>query len=921
MKKIIIGLFLVLVTFKAASQLVSNEIIESTTTEILFADFVKDLEKRQAVRFFYESDWLDSVVVKRRGIEASLNEVLDESFKGFPVSYLIDGPNVIITRNYKVQASLPDDFFRREDSENEKQIEAPEILTSYISEQAPKKVRSKDKVVIGNPHSVLQGNNSIVSGTVRHKADGEPAVGLQVYIKELNIGTVTDANGFYALRVPKGQNQITFKSIGLEDTIVSALVYSNGSLNVEMKESAVLINEVVVTADRDNNLKNLNIGVQQLDIETIKQLPATLGEVDILKTALLLPGVQTVGEGASGFNVRGGSADQNLILFDQIPIFNTSHLFGFFSVFNPETVKDFKLYKSGIPASYGGRVSSVFDVQAKRGKLESYSLSGGISPVTSKLTIEGPVIKDRLSLIIGGRSTYSDWILRKIDSPQTRNSSADFWDLTTKLYYRINNNNELSITSYQSQDDFRLNSDTTYHYKNNCMGLFFKHYFSTKTYAKLSGIYSSYQYNITSDEVPLSSFSLDYNIVYKSLKAEVLYSPNTKHNFVFGSEVIKYDMTPGDFTPLSAHSDISEFRLPKEKGVETGLYISDNLEIGSRLSLSLGLRYASFFVLGPYKEYHYNPLVPKMIESRMDSTFYSNNEVVKTYGGPEIRFSGRYTLGLKNSIKLSYNRIHQFIHMLSNSTAVSPTDVWKISDPSIKPLIGDQIAVGYYHNLLADKIEASAEVYYKKTMNHLDYKSGTSLLLNPDLDVSLLAGEGRAYGLEVMLKKDEGKVNGWVSYTYSKSEIKINGRFVEERINNGRFYPSDYDKTHDFSLITNYKPSRRYSLSSAISYSTGRPISFPVAKYNFRNNQLMHYTNRNEYRIPDYFRWDISLNIFENLKSKKVVHNFWTIGVYNLSGRNNAYSVFFKSTSKGVKGYLLSVFSQPIVNVSYNFRF
>jgi outer membrane receptor protein involved in Fe transport len=314
--------------------------------------------------------------------------------------------------------------------------------------------------------------------------------------------------------------------------------------------------------------------------------------------------------------------------------------------------------------------------------------------------------------------------------------------------------------------------------------------------------------------------------VYKSLKADVHYYPNEKHNFVFGAEIVKYDLTPGEFTPLSSESDITVFKLPKEQGVETGLYISDNIEINRRLSVSLGLRLANFFLLGPYKEYVYNPLVPKRVESRMDSVFYAKNEVVNVYGGPEIRFSSRYTLGLNNSLKLSYNRIHQFIHMLSNSSAISPTDVWKISDPAIKPLIGDQIALGYYHNLFANTIEFSAEVYYKQTKNHIDYKTGSNILLNPDLDVSLLSGNGRAYGLELLLKKDKGLLNGWISYAYSKSELKIDGKFVEEKINNGKYYPTDFDKPHNVSVVANYQYSKRFGFSSIVTYSTGRPLLF-----------------------------------------------------------------------------------------------
>jgi hypothetical protein len=646
-----------------------------------------------------------------------------------------------------------------------------------------------------------------------------------------------------------------------------------------------------------------------------------MGEVDIIKSTILLPGVQTVGEGASGFNVRGGSADQNLMLFDGAPIFNTSHLFGFFSVFNPEVIKDFTLYKSGIPARYGGRVSSIFDVAAKQGNLKKFAVSGGISPITGKLTVEGPLIKDRLSLIIGARSTYSNWILRKLDKPEFRNSKTEFYDLSSKFSYEINKNNLLTFTGYWSKDYFKLNSDTAYHYKNICSRLLFKHVFSTKVYGTLSAVYSNYEYNIASEKIPETSFNLKYNIAYKSAKTEIIYTPNTKHIFNFGTEIIKYDMTPGDFTPLNAGSDIKGKKLPKERGLETGLFINDEFAVNNKITISCGLRYAAFFVLGPCKVYEYSPEMSRSVESRKDSTTYSSNRIVKTYGGPEVRLSVRYNIGVNNSVKLSYSRIHQFLQMVTNSSAISPTDVWKISDAQMKPLTGDQVALGYYHNLLSNSIETSIEVYYKKNKNYLDYKSGAELLMNPNLEVDLLSGTGRAYGIEFLIKKKRGRINGWVSYAYAKTELKVNGEFSDEKINNGQYYPADYDKPHNFNIVSNYKHSRRFSLSSIFTFSTGRPITYPVAKYDFRGVQVMHYSNRNEYRIPNYKRWDISLNIDGNLKSRKLAHSSWSVGVFNVLGRKNVYSVFFKTTGKGVKGYQLSVFARPIVNVTYNFRF
>ena len=834
----------------------------------------------------------------------------------------MDGPNILITRNYKIFTALPRDFFIVDNDADNSPLDSIDLRYAFIEQASQEESNGGKSIIsIGDPANRYRGKTGVVSGIVRNEEDGEPIIGAVVYVKELEKGTVTDVYGYYVITLPKGNNEILFKYVGRKDTRIPVVINDDGTLNVNMKKNIVQLREVVITADKENNVKNLSVGMQSLNIETVKKIPTSMGEADIIKSAILLPGVQTVGEAASGINVRGGGADQNLILLDGAPIFNTSHLFGFFSVFNAEIIKDFKLYKSGIPARYGGRVSSVFDVTMKQGNRKKFVVSGGVSPVTGKLTVEGPVIKNKASFIIGGRSTYSDWILRRLDKPAFRNSTANFYDISGKFSYDLNNKNSMSIMGYQSADRFKLNSDTTYNYKNTGATLMYKHSFTKKIYGTVSAIYSNYEYNISSEKNPATSFNLKYNIDFKSLKTEFFYFPNSDHKLNFGAEFTRYYMTPGDFVPLLPESEIAEFKLPGEKGIESGLYINDEYTVNNRLTLSGGLRYAMFMALGPGKVYDYRTDVPLSVESRSDSTLYSSNRIIKTYGGPEVRFSARYKTGLNNSVKLSYNRIYQFLHMLTNSTSISPTDVWKISDAHIKPLIGNQIALGYYQNFLSNTVESSVEVYYKRTVNNLDYKSGAELILNPDLEVDLLSGIGRAYGIEFLIKKKYGRLNGWISYTYSRSELKVDGQFTSDKINNGEFYPASYDKPHDLTLVTNFKYSRRISISNNFTYSTGRPISYPVAKYNLRGRELIHYSNRNEYRIPDYLRWDFSLNIDGNLKSKKLAHSSLSFGVYNVTGRKNAYSVFFKASRKGVKVYQLSIFARPIFNVTYNFRF
>ena len=749
--------------------------IKADYDSIPFTEFATELEQNEDLHFFFKKTWVDTIVVKQNRIPLTLEQLLNDTFKGSYLNSYFDGSNIIVTNKYPIHTTLPDDFFAAKKKPRQQSLHTPEVQYAFI-DQAEKKA---DPDVLKFGDSILASADKFnLSGVIRDEENGEPIVGAQIYVKDLNIGTVTDINGNYSIVLPKGMHNVLFRHMGKRDFNQPIMLYKNGVLNMDMAGSLVLLNEVVVTAASESNVHNLKTGSVKLNIEEIKQLPALMGEVDIIKSATLLPGVQTVGEGTSGFNVRGGSADQNLVLLDDMPIFNSSHLFGFFSVFNPETIKDFELYKSGVPPRFGGRISSIFDITAKQGNLKKHVVSGGISPITGKLTVEGPIIKNKLSYIVGGRTTYSNWALRKLDRTQFKNSNANFYDFSAKIAYDINRNNSLGLTLYQSKDNFQLNSDTTYNFENQSARLFYKRLINQKLYGTISAIYSNYRYGISSNEVPALAFNLKYDIDYQSIKTSFFYLPNPKHTINLGAEVTKYKIVPGNYTPFDKNSDIIPIKIPKEQGIETGLFINDEYEINDRLTVSAGLRYALFFVMGPAKVYEYQPNATRTVESRIDSTTYPSNKIIKTYGGPEVRLSSRYSLSAHNSLKVSYNRIHQFLHMLTNSSAISPTDIWKMSDANIKPLIGDQVTAGYYHNLFDNMVEASVEVYYKSMQNSLDYKSGAELLLNPDLEVDILSGVGRAYGVEVLLKKKSGRLNGWISYTYSRSLLKVNGTFA-----------------------------------------------------------------------------------------------------------------------------------------------
>ena len=918
MKKILLALSL-LTSLTLRSQ-TDNILINRNYDNRYFIDLIKDLGKSTTINFFYDSNDIDSIKVVQNEVPASLNRILDSTLNN-NYSYIINNNNVIITQDYKIDTSLP--YYFTVDAFLNEKAKKEIVNADFLKEEEVKEKIHDDGIIkLGSPSAGNDGKQATVSGYIKESETGEPIIGCVVYIKDLEIGTVSDLYGYYVLSLPKGRYEIDYIFIGRKKESKKVYLYDNGSLNVNLKEELIELKGVVITAHKEHNVKGLQMGINKLDIKTLKQIPSSLGEVDLLKSALLLPGVQTVGEGASGFNVRGGSTDQNLILLDGAPIFNSSHLFGFFSAFNADIIREFKLYKSGIPAKYGSRIASVFDISVKNGDRKKISGSGGISPITSRLILEGPILNHKGSFVIGGRRTYSEWLLKKIDVKELKYSSASFYDFNAKLNYDINDNNTLMASYYSSSDYFRLNSDTTYNYKNFNTSINWKHNYSSKIYSTLSGIYSNYNYQIKSNSNPYNAFEIDYNIDYRELKTEFSYFPNENHTLNFGSSIIRYSLNPGSRKPDSELSIISELNLAEEKGIETALFFADEIIVTNRLSVNAGIRLSGFFVLGPDTVYDYNPNVAKSENAITDSIIHFNNDLIKFWKSPELRFSSRYKTGNNSSIKLSYSEGVQYIHMMSNTTAISPTDIWKMSDAYIPPQKGKQIALGYYQNLSKNVIEASVEVYYKTIEDIIDYKPGTRLILNPNLERYILNGIGKAYGVELLVKKKYGKLNGWIGYTYSSSKIKIDGPFIEEKINNGEYYPTNYDKPHDFTLVSNYKFTRRFSVSSNVTYSTGRPITLPVSKFFFRDRQLVHYSERNQFRIPDYFRWDLSLNIEGSHKRQKLAHSSLSISVYNVTGRDNVYSIYFISNPrKQVNAYKLSVFAYPIPTVTYNFKF
>lgn len=882
-------------------------------------EFFEKLEAQAPVHFFYDSKKLDSVEVNLRAENELLSSVLEKALKGTLLQFAVDADNnVYITRGARIATSLPRGFFPAPG--RPAPVPAADSLVDYdLAQKKSRVVTSENKLYeIGIKTNTVRGN-AIVTGTVRNAKTGEPVVNASVFI-DSRYYTVTDSYGNYSLTVPAGKYTLNILGLGMRDTKLQLAVYSDGKLDVELAEQITTLKEVVVSSRKTLNITNVNMGVARLDIQTIRKVPSVFGEADILRVITSLPGVKTVGEASTGFNVRGGSADQNLILYNESTIYNPSHFFGIFSAFNPEVVNEIELYKSSIPAKFGGRLASVLDINSREGNKKKITGSAGVGPVTSRVHLEGPIDKDKTSFILGARTTYANWLL-KILPDEYKNSKAAFQDVNLGISHRIDSTNNIYFSGYFSNDRFSLNSDTVYGYSNRNFSLKWKRNFTRRLTAEFIGGYDQYQYKVTSDANETNAFALKFAIQQLYLRTNFVYYLNQQHGFDFGLSTLRYKLDPGTYEPKGKGSLVQKEEVEAEQALESAAYITHRFNPSNKLSINTGVRFSLYQYLGPQSVDYYAPGLPVTEGNRTETRSYGKGKTINSYSGPEFRFSIRYSLTPSFSVKAGYNSQRQYIHMLSNTTAIAPTDIWKLSDPNIKPQRGDQVSLGFYKNLKQNTIETSVELYYKRIYDYLDYKPGATLLLNQNIETDVINTRGKAYGVEVLLKKPGGKLNGWVSYTYSRILLRSDDPDLGILVNNGEFYPANYDKPHDVTLTGNFRVSHRFSVSLNGSYSTGRPITLPIGRYYYAGSQRVLYSERNAYRIPDYFRMDFSMNIEGNHKVHQRTHGSWTIGLYNMLGRKNPYSVYFVSENGLVNGYKLSIFGSVIPFVNYNIRF
>jgi hypothetical protein len=887
-----------------------------------FKEFVKEAERQTGARFIYRNEWVEDLTVSITANERNITEVMDACLKGGNFYYYIDqDKNVFITRGMPLVTKLSEFKNEKIDTTLNQKITGEELTASekrYMKGQTQGIIET---ITIGKKDNITQQVLSIVNGKITDKESGEPLIGATIYIEDLSKGYVTDINGHFTLTLPAGKYLTRFNCLGKEELHYYLQILSSGILNIELENKLYPIHEITISASQTDQVRSLQTGFNQLSIKSMKEIPVVMGEMDVLKVVRMLPGVQNVGEGSAGVNIRGSAADQNIFYINKVPVYNTSHLFGFFSAFNPDIIKDFSIYKSGLPAQYGGKLASVIEINSRQGNRKKYTARGGISPITAHIAIEGPVIKEQSSFILSARSTYSDWILSLIENPDLKNSNALFYDLSANYNTAPNEHNLLKVFGYYSKDRFSLASTNIYNYSNAGASVSWWHQFSPKLDADFTAVFSQYEFQNIDSSLIYEAYQHQYRINHYELRSDFTWLKGRSHKAGMGGSIILYDLDRGEILPIGDKSTRKEVVLGKEKGIEGAIYISDEIQLLPKLSIYCGLRYSFYGYLGPQNVYTYYPGNPRTDEYISDTLYFESGEFIKSYSGPEARMALNYQTGKNSSVKISFDNTRQYMYMLSNTIAISPVDQWKLCDYHVRPSTSNQILAGYYQDFFNGNIHVSSELYYKISGNIPEYKDGADFISKSNIETEVLQGKQKAYGIELMCKKNNGKITGWLSFTYSKSLIHVDGTNSWDKINDGKIYPSNYDIPVSLNAIINYRLNRRLSLSSNLVYHTGRPVTYPVSSFYIDEIKYIQYSSRNYYRIPDYFRVDMSFNLEGNLKSRKVGHSFWMLSIYNLTGRKNAYSVFFRVENDAINGYKLSVFGVPVVTLSWNFKF
>lgn len=894
-------------SFSVYAQTTSSQLVSLEAQNAPLIDLLNELETDYNIIFYYKIEWLEGKTASISIQDNPINQVITTLLKETNLSFAPLSQNTFVIAP---RADLEQEFSQRD------------YLTAYQNQTAQqKKVLEENWLELGDSTKNTQRETVILTGYIKDSYNSEKLQGATIQIEGTNASIVSDPSGNFEIELPVGDYIANIRYIGFEPARIPIRVLSNDRWNIQLDPEAYTLSEIVISEQTDDvHVKSVDIGMNKLTPLEIKSVPAFLGEADIIKSLLTLPGVNTIGEGASGFNVRGGRIDQNLIMQDEALIFNSSHVLGFFSVFNPDAVREVTLYKGHIPAHFGGRVSSVLDVKLKNANYKEIKLNGGIGVVSSRLSVELPVIKDKTSLLLAGRSSYSDWILRRIPNPDIQNSSAFFYDMNAKLSHRFSDKTFLELSYYRSVDNFQFSTDYGFSWDTETASLLFSQTLIPNLNFSLPLVYGNNR-NESFDPAGQDAFRLTNGVEYYKAKPSFTYELG-KQKIIAGAEWIQYNSQPEQIRPETEFSGIGSRSVEKDNAEELSFFLNNEVELNSVLSFSVGLRYTQFQQIGNATEYAYQEGVPKTLETLTDTLTFGSGEVIQKYDGWEPRFSLRIGLDGSSSIKLSYNRMNQYIHLVSNTAAAVPVDVWQVSNQHVLPQRAHNFSLGYFKNFMTNQWETSFEVFYKKIDHLLEYKDLPTLLLNPQLETELLSARGKSYGAELYLKRTVGRSTGWLSYTFSRTLSRVEGDTREETINRGEWFPSNFDKPHTLNISYNYKISKKSKVALNFTYSTGRPISAPVANYFQGTVVIPHFSERNQFRIPDYHRMDLAYTITPNVIRDRRYKGSWTFSLYNLYSRNNAFSVFFKrDLGNASNAFKLSVLGSIFPAITYNFEF
>ncbi|MDD2797263.1 MAG: carboxypeptidase-like regulatory domain-containing protein [Bacteroidales bacterium] len=872
---------------------------KDTSNLISFETLAPHIEKQNQIKLYYKPEWFVGKRFRKDISSLPLNECL-----------------TIVKRLTELNCIAVN---------SSTYVFVPVEIRNYTN-----RIDNKGVVLIGDDNIISNAKNATISGKIIDMQSGKPLHGAKINIDILNITATSDKAGNYKLTLPIGEYFLRMNYADYKENIKPIRVNGNGIVDFELAESSILLKEVLVT-DRaaDLNVIRTQMSTIKFNSTTIKELPLFLGEKDVIKSVTLLPGVQSTGEFGTGFFVRGGSADQNLILVEDVPLFNSSHMFGLNSAINSDGISSASLLKAGIPAKFGERASSVMDIRLGSNP-DKLSVNGGIGLINSRLNVELPLFNKKVRLLIGGRSSYSNWMLHSLPDADLKKSSASFYDMNALLSIRLNRKNGLTLFGYFSNDEFSFSQNSPYRYDNTLASIRYSHIFSDKLNSSLLLGLSRYRNEVNQSDTlkPNEAYRISSSTNYNNAKLNFTWSPTQKQSIDFGLNAILYKLQPGIMSPLGAQSDVISKITNSEKAIESAAYISDNINFSAKFSAELGVRFTRYGSLGASNVFVFKENAPRSPENITDTLHYGNNQIIKWYNSLEPRLSLRYSFDDVSSVKFSYNRISQFINLISNTAVMAPTDVYKLSSPNVSPLVCTQFTLGYFRNFHKNTYEASVEFYYKKLDNILEYRDGAQILLNNSLETDLLHASGYNYGAEFYLKKNTGRLTGWASYTYSRSMRHTTSPFEADQINRNRYYPSTFDKPHNVVINASYHITRRWRFAGTFNFNTGKPITLPELKYNYNGFQYVYYSDRNKYRLPDYHRLDIAITFDETLRLKQKWKGSWTFSILNLYAQKNPYSVFYKSTSQleskfyqSFNLYQMFIIERPIPTFTYNFKF